>query len=65
MVGDAVFAHDLLDHVGLGRLLVLRKRQIAGDEIGAVGAGRREKLVESISPVCLGPEGRLKIIAAT
>jgi hypothetical protein len=40
--GRAVFAHYLLDHVGLGRLPVFCKRQVARDQIGAIGArGRR------------------------
>ena len=41
--GNAVFAHHLLDHIRLRRLLVLRECQIARDEIDAVCAGRRRK----------------------
>ena len=59
----AVFVHDLLDHVGLRRLLVLRKGQVAGDEISAVGARGRREAADSTSPFCLGPAGRLKFSA--
>jgi len=60
----AVFIHDLLDHIGFGRLPVLRKCEVSGDEISAVGARRRGEAARKHFACLFGPAGKLKISAA-